>query len=111
MQNVILSAVAISDLVDMIALEVERRVIKAPNSTTENPIPKVMGVVELSEYLPNHPPISTIYGWTHKGLIPYFKIGARLSFRTAEIDAWLELKRVPTTEEISSVPIPFKKRK
>jgi len=111
MQNVILSPVAISDLVDMIATEVELRIKHAPSSTKENQKSPVMDVTDLSNYLPNKPPISTIYGWTHKGQIPHFKIGARLSFRTIEIDEWVAKKRIPTIDEICSNPILTKKRK
>jgi excisionase family DNA binding protein len=109
MQNVILSTVAITDLVDMLASEVESRLRRNPQ-TTPAPKPKVLSVPELQEYLPNNPPIATIYKWTHEGTIPHFKIGTRLSFRTSEIDQWLSQKRVPTIEEIRSAPIQSKKR-
>lgn len=50
----------------------------------------VMSVVELSNYLPNKPPIHNIYAWIRKGLIPYYR-DARIFFRTEEIEGWLTL--------------------
>jgi excisionase family DNA binding protein len=41
---------------------------------------------------------SRIYHLTHSGLIPHYKIGQTLRFRLDEIHAWLESKRVRTTE-------------
>lgn len=70
-----------------------------------------MDLDELHHYLPGHPPFPTIYGWCSKKLIPYHKLGRRLVFRKSEIDGWLEMKHVATTEEICAVPIPSPKRK
>jgi hypothetical protein len=68
-------------------------------------------VKELHDYLPGNTPIPTIYGWCCKRTIPYHKIGRWNVFRKSEIDGWLSLKAIQTTDEIASTPIPSKKRK
>lgn len=48
-----------------------------------------MDVTEAQKYLPGHPAIQTIYGWTSNGQIPYHKIGKRIYFVKSELDKWL----------------------
>lgn len=48
-----------------------------------------MDVTETQKYIPGHPAIQTIYGWTSNGLIPYHKIGKRIYFIKSELDEWL----------------------
>lgn len=45
-------------------------------------------VKDLCEYLPNHPAEQTVYGWTSKHLIPFYKNGKCITFRKSEIDEW-----------------------
>jgi excisionase family DNA binding protein len=49
--------------------------------------------------------LSTIYNWTHKGKIPFLKIGGCVRFRQSDIEKWLEPKepktREPKTKAIS----------
>lgn len=47
-----------------------------------------MDVSEAQKYIPGHPAIQTIYGWTSNGLIPYHKIGKRIYFIKSELDEW-----------------------
>lgn len=48
-----------------------------------------MDVNEAQQYIPGHPAIQTIYGWTSSGQIPYHKIGKRIYFVKSELDEWL----------------------
>lgn len=48
-----------------------------------------MDVTEAQKYIPSHPAVQTIYGWTSNGQIPYHKIGKRIYFVKSELDEWL----------------------
>lgn len=48
-----------------------------------------MDVTEAQKYIPGHPAVQTIYGWTSNGQIPYHKIGKRIYFVKSELDEWL----------------------
>lgn len=48
-----------------------------------------MDVTEAQKYIPSHPAVQTIYGWTSNGQIPYHKIGKRIYFVKSELDDWL----------------------
>ena len=45
----------------------------------------------------------TIYGLTHKKLIPHFKTGKKLYFNKAEIANWISSKRVKTNQEMEQI--------
>ena len=47
-------------------------------------------VQEVSDYLPEHPAVQTLYTWTSAKRIPYHKEGKRLRFLKSEIDTWLK---------------------
>lgn len=49
---------------------------------------RYIGIKELSEELDL--PVSTIYGMTHRRIIPFIKRGKRLLFDMDEISKWLE---------------------
>lgn len=48
-----------------------------------------MDVTEAQKYIPGHPAVQTIYGWTSNNQIPYHKIGKRIYFVKSELDVWL----------------------
>lgn len=48
-----------------------------------------MDVTEAQKYIPGHPAVQTIYGWTSNNMIPYHKVGKRIYFLKSELDAWL----------------------
>ena len=48
-----------------------------------------MDVTEAQKYIPSHPAVQTIYGWTSNNMIPYHKVGKRIYFVKSELDAWL----------------------
>ena len=48
-----------------------------------------MDVTEAQKYIPGHPAVQTIYGWTSNGQIPYHKIGKHIYFVKSELDEWL----------------------
>lgn len=48
-----------------------------------------MDVTEAQKYIPGHPAVQTIYGWTSNNMIPYHKVGKRIYFVKSELDAWL----------------------
>lgn len=45
---------------------------------------------------------STIYGYTHNGLIPHYKRGKRLFFKTEELEEWLTENRGYNQKEIEA---------
>lgn len=54
----------------------------------------------LSDYLPDHPAVPTIYGWTHFNKVPFCKKGKKLYFNRTSIDEWLKSGRKKTKKEI-----------
>ncbi|GAB4020251.1 hypothetical protein GCM10028808_60770 [Spirosoma migulaei] len=56
-------------------------------------------IEELSDYLPGHPAVTTLYGKVQRREIPFSRNGKRLAFRQSEIDAWLQGSRVKTNAE------------
>ncbi|MET1009693.1 MAG: helix-turn-helix domain-containing protein [Gaiellaceae bacterium] len=57
---------------------------------------------ELGELLGFKP--GTIVDWAERNELPHFKIGGRLRFRAAEVEAWLETKRAGTGGEAPATP-------
>lgn len=49
-----------------------------------------LSVQDVSDYLPEHPAVQTLYTWTSAKRIPYHKDGKRLRFLKSEIDTWLK---------------------
>lgn len=52
---------------------------------------KLMTIEQLSELISVKK--KTIYDWTHKGLIPYKKLGRLLRFDLNTIEQWLNSKK------------------
>lgn len=50
---------------------------------------KYLTILELIEYLPEHPARQTIYGWVNQRFVPFEKHGKKLYFRKSFIDVWL----------------------
>ena len=48
-----------------------------------------MDVTEAQKYIPGHPAVQTIYGWTSNGQLPSHQIGKRIYFVKSELDDWL----------------------
>ncbi|ADB39294.1 helix-turn-helix domain-containing protein [Spirosoma linguale] len=57
-------------------------------------------IEELSEYLPGHPAVTTLYGKVQRREIPFSRKGKRLAFRQSDIDYWLQSGRVKTNSEL-----------
>jgi len=55
----------------------------------------------LIQHLPSHPKAQTVYEWTHKRIIPFYKNPdtKMLSFLKSEIDDWLKTGRRKTQSE------------
>ena len=51
-------------------------------------------------YIPGHPAVQTIYGWTSNGQIPYHKIGKRIYFIKSELDEWLSHGQHKSTSDL-----------
>ncbi|MGB3342171.1 MAG: helix-turn-helix domain-containing protein [bacterium] len=49
---------------------------------------KLMTIEQLSELISVKK--KTIYDWTHKGLIPYIKLGRLLRFDAGKIEKWIK---------------------
>lgn len=52
---------------------------------------RLFDIKQLSEILNVKP--KTIYDWTHKGQIPYIKIGRLLRFDLNDIERWIRNKK------------------
>lgn len=61
---------------------------------------KYLNLKEVAEYLRKSK--SSIYKWCSSSQIPYIKSGKNLLFSKDEIDRWLELRSVPTKEEVGN---------
>lgn len=42
--------------------------------------------------------LSTVYSWTHKGMIPYLKVGRLVRFPRRELEQWLQTKKKALAE-------------
>ena len=76
------------------------------NNEVEQPL-KWFNVKELSEYLPTHPAVQTIYGWTCNNAIPYHKKGKRTFFLKNEIDEWISDEKFDTEEDMEQMAKAF----
>lgn len=56
---------------------------------------------ELCDYLPTHPSVQTVYGWTSANLIPFHKRGKRITFLKSEIDEWLNADRRKSVDDLA----------
>jgi len=63
-----------------------------PRMLVAEEVPEIMDLNALVKYLGNVS-AGTVYQWMHRNLIPNFKVGKRVYFRRADIDAWLESKK------------------
>ncbi len=59
-----------------------------------------MDVSEAQKYIPGHPAVQTIYGWTSNNMIPYHKVGKRIYFLKSELDAWLSKEQHKSQEDL-----------
>ena len=57
-------------------------------SGTENLLPRLLTVNEVSSLFQVHP--KTIYKWTGKGKLPYLKINDKVRFRRKDIETWID---------------------
>ena len=59
-----------------------------------------MDVTEAQKYIPGHPAVQTIYGWTSNNMIPYHKVGKRIYFLKSELDAWLSKEQHKSKDDL-----------
>lgn len=78
---------------------IETAVAKALSANQEQPkAQKYLSVTDLADLLKLK--VSTVYQFHSRGQIPGArKLGGRLLFDSAEINAWIETGRIPTTAE------------
>lgn len=58
-------------------------------SATDQTVDKLLGPIELAEWL--DVPVQTIYQWNHRGVGPIaLKVGRHLRYRRADVEAWLD---------------------
>jgi len=63
-----------------------------------------LDVKAIAEYLSVQP--STIYQWTHREYIPFYKLGNLLRFKLSEVEAWLKkYKRGGRARRVPSIQI------
>lgn len=86
----------IAELLESIDTKIEKLTV---SSRSNDDVPELMSVKDLSKYLPSHLSASTIYGWCCENSIPYYKQGKRSVFKRSEIDQWLLRTRVKDSYE------------
>lgn len=69
-----------------------------------------MDVTAAQKYIPGHPAIQTIYGWTSNGNIPYHKIGKRIYFVKSELDEWLSRDQHKSEDDLCKEAEEYVKR-
>ena len=62
-----------------------------------------LNVMETSEYLGLQ--ISTIYSYTSKKVIPFYKIRRKILFKVTELNEFIESHRIASNAEIESLAI------
>ncbi len=77
--------------------------LRSQNERDQSASDRWFSIEELSEYLPGHPAVTTLYGKVQRREIPFSRKGKRLAFRQSEIDVWLQSGRVKTTAELNTV--------
>lgn len=86
MQDLVLSPVSVPDLVNMIASEVQARLIDMQNPEKINPKPgnDLLDSKELCQkYKISY---TTRHEWTKKGLLTAYKIGHKIFYRSEEVE-------------------------
>jgi len=68
---------------------ISKKISESVSSSSKNDDQR-MDVTEAQQYIPGHPAVQTIYGWTSNNQIPYHKIGKRIFFVKSELDEWLK---------------------
>ena len=102
MQNIILSPIPISELVELIGSDLEARFQKAEH---KEPPPDRIGLKEAIEFTGlKH---SAIYKMTMKSEIPHEKFGKKLVFSRKELLIWIESRtiRKPNPEKVISTQL------
>ena len=69
-------------------------------SIVTEPVKSIMNTDEVADFVGISK--STIYGLTHNGLIPHYKRGKRLYFKTVEIEEWITANRGYNRKEIEA---------
>ena len=57
---------------------------------------RFIGIVELAEYIGMS--INTVYYWVLTKQIPHYKLGNKVKFDIAEVDQWLEGRKVKSRD-------------
>ncbi len=57
---------------------------------------RCIGIKEAAEHLGVK--VETLYAWIHRKQIPYYKVGRLVKFRNADIERWLNERRVEVLE-------------
>lgn len=70
-----------------------------------------MDIEELRDFLPGHPAKATIYGWTSKKTIPFYKKDKTIYFNRTEIEAWLRDEPVRCDAELEAEALAYVERK
>lgn len=83
------------------------------NSAPSPPTPSKewMDIDELREFPPGHPAKATIYGWTSKKSIPFYKKDKTIYFNRTEIEAWLRGEPVRCSAELEAEALAYVERK
>lgn len=91
---------------------ISKKISESVSSSSKNDDQR-MDVTEAQQYIPGHPAVQTIYGWTSNNQIPYHKIGKRIFFVKSELDEWLSKEQHQSQEDLQHEAEEFvnKKRK
>lgn len=69
------------------------------NMASDNPDEQLLTISDASDFLKLS--INTLYGYTYRRLIPYYKKGGRLYFSKQQLIQWVTSGKKRTLEEIS----------
>lgn len=89
----------------------EAKIDSSSNTTPPPPIKEWMDIDELREFLPGHPAKATVYSWTSKKTIPFYKKDKSIYFNRAEIEAWLRSEPVRCDAELEAEALAYVERK
>ena len=83
---------------------------------SRQPAPQVetkewMSLKEFQEFHPTHPATPTVYSWVRNGIVPYYKKGKQLMFKTTEIVAWLNKGRQQSAEDFENDAVEYLNRR
>lgn len=95
---------SLGSLIDKITTEIVEGIVKelrsyrAPEGKQTEPVKKYLTLEEASNYLGLSK--KTLYQFTHKKTIPYYKPNRNIYFNVEDLDKWITQHRISSEEEV-----------